>query len=154
VLRQRLAPLALVLAIACTTSSSVTPETCPPAGSVSFSGQRTLTVQLAEDDATRARGLMGVTTLGADHGMAFVWDEPTTGSFWMKDTLIPLSIAFVDADGQIVTIREMTPCQTDPCPTNDADAPYTMAIEANAGWFDAHGIGVGELARLERTACP
>lgn len=152
-LRRRLAPVALLLAIACTTSSSATPESCPPAGSVSFGGQRKLAVQLAEDDATRERGLMGVTTLGADDGMAFLWGEPTTGSFWMKDTLIPLSIAFVGADGRIVTIREMTPCRTDPCPTYEADAPYTMAIEANAGWFDAHGVEVGDAARLERTVC-
>jgi len=153
VLRRRLAPVALLLAIACTTSSSATPEGCPATGSVSFGGQRKLTVRLAEDDATREQGLMGVTTLGTDDGMAFLWDEPTTGSFWMKDTLIPLSIAFVDADARIVTIREMTPCRSDPCPTYDAEAPYTMAIEANVGWFDANGVEVGDPARLERTAC-
>jgi uncharacterized membrane protein (UPF0127 family) len=110
-------------------------------------------VQIAEDDASRERGLMGVTTLGADDGMAFLWDAPTTASFWMKDTLIPLSIVFVDAGGQIVTIREMTSCQTDPCETYETEAPYTMAIEANAGWFEGQGIEVGDPARLERLYC-
>jgi uncharacterized membrane protein (UPF0127 family) len=152
-LRRRLAPVALLLAVACTTSSSATPEACPPAGSVSFGGQRTLAVQLAEDDTTRQRGLKGVTALPADDGMAFLWGEPTTGTFWMQDTLIPLSIAFVDADGRIVTIREMTPCQTDPCTNYGADAPYVTAIEANAGWFDAHRVEVGDTARLQRWAC-
>ena len=152
-LRRRLAPVALLLAIACTTSSSGSTGSCPATGSVSFGGQRKLAVRLAEDDATRERGLMGVTTLGTDDGMAFLWTEPTTGSFWMKDTLIPLSIAFVRADGRIVTIREMTPCRADPCPTYEADAPYTMAIEANAGWFGTRGVEVGDPARLERTAC-
>ena len=96
---------------------------------------------------------MGVTTLGADDGMAFVWGEPTAGSFWMKDTLIPLSIAFVDENGRIVTILEMTPCAAEPCDTYEASAPYTMAIEANAGWFDALSIELGDTAEFTRSYC-
>jgi uncharacterized membrane protein (UPF0127 family) len=78
--------------------------------------------------------------------MAFVWDQPVTASFWMKDTLIPLAIAFVAQDGRIVTIAEMTPCRADPCPTYPAAAPYVLAVEANAGWFDRHAIGEGDSA--------
>ena len=84
---------------------------------------------------------MNVTALQPDDGMAFVWAEPTTSTFWMKDTLIPLSIAFVNPDGTIVSISDMQPCHADPCPTYASAAPYTMAVEANVGWFADHGIG-------------
>jgi len=106
-------------------------------------------VLVADSTEEQRRGLMGVDSLGADRGMAFVYDDPTTGSFWMKDTLIPLSIAFVDGE-RIVAIEEMTPCEADPCPTWDSGGtPYTLAIEANAGWFTAHGVAVGDRATLE-----
>ena len=55
----------------------------------------------------------------------------------MKDTLIPLSVAFADADGEIVTILDMEPCKADPCPVYDPGAPYRTALEANKGAFDA-----------------
>lgn len=96
---------------------------------------------------------MGVTTLGADDGMAFRWDSSTTGSFWMKDTLIPLSIAFVDEGGRVISIQEMTPCTADPCDTYEASGPYVMAIEANTGWFDDHAIVVGDPAVFQMTGC-
>ncbi len=111
-----------------------------------------LNVDVADTDAERAEGLMGVEELPPDDGMAFVFDEPTDTSFWMKDTVIPLSIAFVDADDTIVTILEMTPCEADPCPTYEAAAPYVLAIEANGGWFDGHAIAVGDVATLREQA--
>jgi uncharacterized protein len=112
-----------------------------------------LTVDVAADEASREHGLMGATTLPPNRGMAFVWSEETDGSFWMKDTLIPLSIAFVGQDGKVATIQEMTPCSTDPCPTYAATVPYTWAVEANAGWFEQHRVEVGDEATLEQHAC-
>jgi uncharacterized membrane protein (UPF0127 family) len=142
--------VAIVVAL---TGACSTPEgdVVDPGAHVRFSGtDATLTVRIADSAEEQRQGLMGVETLGEDHGMAFVYDDPTTGSFWMKDTLIPLSIAFVD-DDRIVAIEEMTPCEADPCPTWDPDgAAYTLAIEANAGWFTAHRIEVGDRATLER----
>ncbi len=111
-----------------------------------------LHVWVADDDAERAKGLMGVTQLAPNQGMAFLFDGPSIESFWMKDTLIPLSVAFVDTRGGIVTIREMEPCRSDPCPTYDSDAPYVMAIEANRGWFRDNGIRIGDPASLEAVA--
>jgi uncharacterized protein len=111
-------------------------------------GGARLDVWIADSDTERERGLMGVEQLGHDQGMAFVFDGPTDGAFWMKDTLIPLSIAFVDGSGTIVTVREMEPCSGDPCPTYGADAPYVLAVEANAGYFERVGIDVGDRARL------
>jgi uncharacterized membrane protein (UPF0127 family) len=71
----------------------------------------------------------------------------------MKDTLIPLSIAFVDAGGRVVTLRDMAPCEADPCMTYSATAPYVTAIEANAGWFDAHHVEVGDEVSLSPQMC-
>jgi uncharacterized membrane protein (UPF0127 family) len=114
-------------------------------------GQATLNVTIADTDALRERGLMGRKDLAPDSGMVFLWGgEPTTSTFWMKDTLIPLSIAFWDARGRIVAIREMTPCTTDPCPTYGAPVSYVGAAEANAGWFQKQGVQVGGRTELTR----
>jgi uncharacterized membrane protein (UPF0127 family) len=143
----------LLLLVACA-GGAPTPADCPAAPStVRFGGGTALHVRIADDDADRATGLMGVDDLPADEGMAFVWDEPTTSTFWMKDTLIPLSIAFVDEGGSVITVREMVPCTTETCPTYAARGPYTMALEANAGWFGNHAVGVGDEAVLDVKAC-
>ena len=90
--------------------------------------------------------------LPADEGMAFVFDEPANSTFWMKDTLIPLSIAFVDESGRVIGARDMQPCEVDPCPTYGIDEPYVLAIEANLGWFDRAGIEGGDHAELKVSA--
>jgi uncharacterized membrane protein (UPF0127 family) len=121
-----------------------------PTSRVTFDGSTAvLRVRVADDAGERRRGLMGVTRLGDEEGMAFVFEAPVEGGFWMKDTLIPLSIAFVDEGGRIVTIREMRPCAADPCPRYQAAEPYVLAIEANRGWFDRSGVEVGDRATLE-----
>ena len=66
----------------------------------------------------------------------------------MKDTLIPLSIAFVDEAGRVIDVLDMQPCESDPCPTYGVDEPYVLAVEANLGWFDDHGVGAGDRAEL------
>jgi uncharacterized membrane protein (UPF0127 family) len=90
-----------------------------------------------------------VMALAPDDGMAFVFDDPVTTTFWMKDTLIPLSVAFVGEDGRVVSIADMEPCEADPCPTYAATGPYTLAVEANLGWFADHSVAAGDPARLE-----
>ena len=107
-----------------------------------------LDVWVADSDEERAQGLMGVEQLDEDHGMAFVFDEPSMGFFWMKNTLIPLSIAFVDEQGAIVSVLDMEPCESDSCPSYWSEAPYVLAVEANAGYFERRGIGPGDRARL------
>jgi uncharacterized membrane protein (UPF0127 family) len=111
-------------------------------------GEQHLSVRVADSDEERQQGLMGVRDLPANDGMAFVYDEPSTEAFWMKDTLLPLAIAFVDADGHILAIREMTPCAAEPCATYASPAPYMWAVEANSGWFSANGALVGDEAVL------
>lgn len=103
-----------------------------------------LHVELAITDDEQQRGLMNRTSLAPSSGMAFLFGAPTTVGFWMKDTLIPLSIAFWDDQGRVVAIDEMTPCTMDPCQTYGPDTPYRGAVEANAGFFASHGVAPGD----------
>ncbi len=110
---------------------------------IGFKGGHALSVRIADDEQERSRGLMGATFLPADDGMAFLFGRPTQETFWMKDTLIPLSVAFISEE-KIVTIRDMEPCADDPCPTYASIDPYSYAVEANLGWFSSHGIAEGD----------
>lgn len=94
------------------------------------------TVALAETPALRARGLMGVTGLGGLQGMLFAWEADVESGFWMKDTLIPLDIAFFAADGELVDLLSMVPCDADPCPSYHPVGPYRRALEVPTGGFD------------------
>jgi uncharacterized membrane protein (UPF0127 family) len=109
-------------------------------------------VEEADSPAERQQGLMGRTSLGTGDGMIFVFgdeaDGPVTSGFWMKDTLIPLSVAFWDEDGRIVGIRDMQPCTEDPCPTYSSPKPYVGALEVNVGFFSEHGVTTGDRVEL------
>ena len=111
-------------------------------------GEFRLTVEAADTPEERERGLMDRTSLEADHGMVFIFDGPTDGAFWMKDTLIPLSIAFWDEAGEIVGLNDMDPCTADPCPTYGSPEPYVGALEVNQGFFDEHGVVIGDRIEL------
>ena len=154
-----IAPLLVALAVlvgACvspaapsSTGSSQPMVASPPAARVIFTGpgvapRARLNVWIAGTDAERTAGLMYVPHLSHESGMAFRYPAPTTATFWMKHTLIPLSIAFVDQGGSVVDVQEMTPCSADPCPTYGPGSPYTSAVEANTGWFAANGVGQGD----------
>ena len=78
---------------------------------------------------------MGVTDLGDLDGMVFVLAEPSTTRFWMKETLVPLDVAFFATDGSLLGVVEMEPCLVDPCPTYGVDQSWQFAIEVPAGGF-------------------
>lgn len=101
-------------------------------------------VEVARTDAEKEVGLMGRESLPEDRGMAFVFFQPTTGGFWMKDTLIPLSIAFIGSDGFIQEIQDMDPCVEETCPIHAPAEPYALALEVNKGAFDRAGVDVGD----------
>jgi uncharacterized membrane protein (UPF0127 family) len=107
-----------------------------------------LYVEVADTASEQRRGLMGRESLPAGEGVAFVYEEPVESTFWMKDTVIPLSIAFVDEAARVIDVRDMQPCRADPCPSYGADEPFALAIEANLGWFDEHGVEAGDRAEL------
>jgi uncharacterized membrane protein (UPF0127 family) len=89
----------------------------------------------------RSRGLMEVTDLQGYAGMAFVYDEDVENGFYMRNTPTPLSIAWVAADGGVVTIKDMEPCEDrDGCPTYPSDGTYRYAIEVPQGGLDDLGI--------------
>jgi uncharacterized membrane protein (UPF0127 family) len=151
--------LVLLLAIACTSQTTTqTVAGCRFQDHADFrrgplfKQGAELNVDVAEDDASRERGLMGVTDLGTNDGMAFTWTEPTDATFWMKDTLIPLSIAFWGSDGRIVDLQNMEPCRANPCPLYRSTATSVGAVEVNLGFFAAHGIHVGDAVRLTETS--
>ena len=76
--------------------------------------------------------------------MAFVHLEPSTSQFWMKNTLIPLLVAFVGQDGRIIALRDMTPCEVEPRPMYGVHDPFELAIEADPGMVRGARNEVGE----------
>jgi uncharacterized protein len=114
------------------------------------SGSVQVEVAIAETDEAKARGLKGVEEMDPDAGMVFLQDEPARISFWMKDTLIPLSIAFWGPDRRIATILDMEPCRTSTCPTYDPEIGWVGALEVNRGFFEENGIEEGAQVRLDR----
>jgi uncharacterized membrane protein (UPF0127 family) len=106
-------------------------------------------VEIADSDSERARGLMHRTALAEKRGMLFVFRSEERLSFWMKDTLIPLSIAFMDSEGRIVDIQDMKPLDDDP-PSYVSAEPAQYALEVNQGFFDERGVEVGDRVELPR----
>ena len=103
----------------------------------------------ARTEAEHARGLMEVTDpdLAGHDGMVFVYDEDTTGSFWMRNTPMALSIAYVDAGGRLVSTTDMEPCRdSSQCPDYPAAGPYRYAVEVPRGRLD--DLGITASARL------
>src|SRR5690625_457299 len=97
-------------------------------------------VEVADTQNKRARGLMYREHLAPNEGMLFVFDQPSMPCFWMKNTPLPLSIAFINANGVIREIADMAPNTTDThCPPDKVK----YALEMNQGWFAKQGIKVG-----------
>jgi uncharacterized protein len=103
----------------------------------------TVRLEVAADPAARARGLMGRGQVPAGTGMVFLYPHDVAEAYWMKNTLVPLSIAFVAADGRVVSVAEMPPCTADPCPSYAPAGPYRYAVELRAGAFRSAGVGEG-----------
>ncbi len=103
--------------------------------------------EIADDLSEQARGLMYRTALAGDRGMLFVYDDERERSFWMRNTLIPLSIAYIDSEGRIVDIQDMEPLDDDP-PHYVSAEPAQYALEVNQGFFEERGIEVGDRADL------
>lgn len=103
-------------------------------------GIHLITAEVAADGANRTTGLMFRESLAPNHGMLFVFQEKARHCFWMRNTLIPLSIAFLDDDGSIVNIEDMTPrSEASHCPKREVK----FALEMEQGWFAKRGIDDG-----------
>jgi uncharacterized protein len=113
--------------------------------------EKEIAVEIADTPDERALGLMGRTSLPEDAGMIFVYPEPAEGGYWMKNTLIPLSIAFYDVDGTILRILDMEPCRSDSCPVYDPGVRYAGALEVNQGAFERWRVREGDRLELRRS---
>jgi uncharacterized protein len=106
----------------------------------------TVKAEVAGSPDEQSRGLMYRRDLGRNDGMLFVYAEKRRLSFWMKNTFIPLSIAFIDDDGRIVHIVDMSPQTTT---SHKCPEPVRYALEMNRGWFEERGVAVGDIATFE-----
>ena len=121
---------------------------CPydlPTTVVSIKGQD-LFVELAFTAEARSCGLSNRFTLKQNNGMLFLFSNPRKRTFWMKNTHIPLAIAFIDDSGKIVTIHQMEADQTHT--TYPSFQPVRYALEVNQDWFSLHGIKVGDRVEM------
>jgi uncharacterized membrane protein (UPF0127 family) len=143
-------PLALALAIVALSACGGGGDDTSLAVIETSDGEVAIDVEIADDGDERARGLMERTELDPDAGMIFVYPTDVRGAFWMKNTLIPLSIAFYADDGRIVKILDMEPCRQDPCRLYDPGVAYRGALEVNQGAFDRWNVREGDRVRLER----
>lgn len=151
--------VALLLALAACGGNGPSPDEVRavefPTGAVRIeTGADTIEVpvEIAATDELRAYGLMERDSLAADAGMLFLYDDdqPADAGFWMFRTRIPLDIAYADADGTIVSIMAMDPCESpDPrwCPGYEPGVPYRSTLEVNRGFFARHGVEVGDRIR-------
>lgn len=107
-------------------------------------GNNKVQAEIAATISSRVTGLMHRTNLLPNHGMLFVFEELAAHCFWMKNTPLPLSIAFINEHGTILSMADMQPYSLDDhCPT----APIRYALEMNQGWFQKHKISVGETVK-------
>lgn len=103
-------------------------------------GSGNLDVEVARNKSERSLGLMNRTSMPESRGMLFVYPAPAYFCMWMKNTKIPLSVAFIDAQGQVINIEDMAPqTETNHCTARNA----TYALEANRGWFARYGVSAG-----------
>lgn len=111
-------------------------QAAPPLLHLSL-GSGALEVEVAANKSQRAQGLMHRGALPESRGMLFVYPAPAYFCMWMKNTQIPLSVAFIDAQGQVINIADMAPhSETNHCTQRNA----TYALETNQGWFARHGV--------------
>lgn len=103
-------------------------------------GMYLIRAEVAADFPSRAQGLMYRKQMASNAGMLFIFEEPGAQCMWMKNTLIPLSVAFLDERGAIINIEDMAPQTED---SHCASRPARYALEMNRGWFAARGIKPG-----------
>jgi uncharacterized membrane protein (UPF0127 family) len=137
---------ALSLALFCATSHAEMPRL-----ELSI-GMYRIDAEVAAEDTNRQVGLMNRRAMAAHQGMLFVFPAQRTHCMWMKNTFLPLSVAFLDEQGRIINIADMTPhSETSHC----AARPARYALEMNQGWFAAKGIQAGSrIGGVEKAPAP
>ncbi len=147
---------AMALFVACTGSQGQG-QWAEPRGEVTFPDQTSVRVEIADTPATRQMGLMFRENLLPSEGMVFIFDEPGYFPFWMKNTLIPLDMLWLDAEGRVVSIAQsVPPCEADPCPSYPPDpgSTATYVVEVVAGFAKQHAVSRGDVLELKGIARP
>ena len=149
----RIPAVALLLAVVACAGDYTSPPNhgAPPPDkttAVVFPGG-TITAEIAATSTARDTGLMNRASLGASAGMLFVFGldrlpGPFSLGFWMKNTAIPLSIAFMDSTRRVVSVQDMAPFDT--VNIHRSPSAYRYALEVNQGWFAQHGVTAGTTA--------
>jgi uncharacterized membrane protein (UPF0127 family) len=117
---------------------------------VTFPDGTRIWVEIAADDPTREQGLMFRDRMAADRGMIFVFPAPGEYPFWMKNTLIPLDMIWIDDGKRIVAIAaDVQPCKADPCPSVPPHAIARYVLETNAGVAAKHHLKVGDVLKID-----
>jgi uncharacterized membrane protein (UPF0127 family) len=146
------------LLLGCGVNNSVPPPTSTqPALTAAAAGPRivfpdnfVVHVEIASDDSTRAQGLMFRDQLAPDRGMIFLFPKSGDYPFWMKNTLIPLDMIWIDDQRRIVHVAaNVPPCKADPCPSVPAGGNAMYVLEVAAGVASRHGLAKGQTLRFE-----
>jgi len=113
-------------------------------------GEVPVTVEIADTPAKHARGLMNRSEMDYNSGMLFIFGNEATRSFWMKNTLIPLDMIFIDSNYKIVNItKQAQPCKTIACEFYPSGVPAAYVVEVNGGFVDEKGIKIGDEIKVE-----
>lgn len=131
---------ALVLAMPSLPASAQNAPQAPLRTVPLTAGMHLIQAELAVSPDQQATGMMFRTAMGANEGMLFVNPDSSVRCFWMRDTLLPLSIAFIASDGTIVNLADMAPRSED---SHCSTKPAQFALEMRQGWFDKRGIKAG-----------
>ncbi|HSV36623.1 MAG TPA: DUF192 domain-containing protein [Ramlibacter sp.] len=129
----------LALAAACLPAVAQEPQMSLPRVKLS-AGMHQIDAQLAQTPDQRATGLMHRKEMPQHEGMLFAFEQPSMQCFWMKNTLLPLAIAFVADDGTVVNVSEMKPLSLD---SHCSEKPVRYVLEMNQGWFTKKGVKAG-----------
>jgi len=129
---------------------SPTPSPAPESGPrVVMPSGAVYSAELAKTPEEQAQGLMFRESLPPRHGMLFLFPEPGVHKFWMKNTMIPLDMIWLDREGRVVFVSADTPpCKADPCPSYGPDAPASTVLEIAGGMAAKEGVKAGTLLKL------
>jgi uncharacterized membrane protein (UPF0127 family) len=138
--------VALLAALLAPTTLEAQVPTPGPRNTLVIFGSDTIRAELARTTEERQRGLMLREEVPYGTGMLFAFDRPSVQSIWMKDTYVPLDVAFLDASYRIVNIEALEPLDET---IKQSSGPALFALEVPQGWFAEHGIAAGQQARIE-----
>lgn len=144
---RRAAAAAVLVALACASKKGVEPTVPRVVVETAAGARHAVRVEVARTEPERRRGLMDRSSLPDDAGMLFLFDETAEQAFWMKDTLLPLDMIFLDDEGRVVGIVESAAPRT--LTSRSVGAPSRYVLEVNGGWSRARGVKAGDRVRFE-----